>query len=427
MADLQPFTGLRYNPARVGDWGSVLAPPYDVINDAQRRDLIARSLYQIAHVETASTEAGIAKAAETLRHWRAARVLEREQRPAYYLLEQRFDHGGRERSRLCLFARARLVPWTEGPVLPHEWTMAIPKNTRTALRRATRADLSPLLAVVPDSDRQLGSLFDQVLQEEPVVTGSDPNGDHHRLRVIDQPDTVEALHAALARESVYMADGHHRYESALADRDRAAAEAADWTGEEPENFVLMGVVRAGDPGLIVGPTHRLLHIDGLSNALRGARERFEVRDIGPLSDGPERLLRAMTEAVPQGIAFGSVGLDPGRCLLLVATDATLSLLPQSLPISWSKLDVAVLHAALLEPLFGVDALVLRSGHAVTYVHEAEPAFAAVRNGDARCAFLLNPPPLEQIFATARSGDRMPQKSTYFKPKLPTGAVLYAFD
>lgn len=427
MADLQPFTGLRYNLARVGDWGSVLAPPYDVVDDAQRRDLISHSPYQITHIETASTNAGIAKAAETLRHWRAARVLEREQRPAYYLLEQRFVHEGRERSRLCLFARARILPWTEGTVLPHEWTMATPKKTRTALRRAARADLSPLLAVVPDRDRRLGSLFDQALQEEPVATGSDPNGDYHRLRVIDQPDAVEALRAALAHEPVYMADGHHRYESALADRDRAAAEATDWTGEEPENFVLMGFVRAGDPGLIVGPTHRLLHIDGSSDALRETRARFEVRDLGPLSDGPERLLRAMTEVAPQEIAFGSVGLDPGRCHLLVATDATLSLLPKSLPASWSKLAVAVLHFILLDPIFGIDDLVLHSGRAVTYAHEAEPAFRAVRNGEARCAFLLNPPPLEQIFATARSGDRMPQKSTYFKPKLPTGAVLYAFD
>ena len=427
MVDLQPFAGLRYNLAQVGDWGSVLAPPYDVIDDAQRRDLNTRSPHQITHIETASTDAEIAKAAETLRAWRAARVLEREQRPAYYLLEQRFDHEGRERSRLCLFTRARIVPWTAGAVLPHEWTMASPKKTRTALRRATHADLSPLLVIAPDSDRQLGSLLDQALQEEPVVMGSDPNGDHHRLRVIDQPDAVEALRAVLAREPVYMADGHHRYESALADRDRAAAEAADWTGEEPENFVLMGLVRAGDPGLIVGPNHRLVHVEGPSDALSETRARFEVRDIGPLSDGPSRLLRAMTEVAPHRIAFGAVGLDPGRCLLLIATDATLTLLPESLPTSWNQLDVAVLHSVLLEPLFGIDDRVLRSGCAVTYAHEAEPAFAAVQDGDARCAFLLNPPPLEQIFATARSGDRMPQKSTYFKPKLPTGAVLYAFD
>ena len=427
MPDLQPFTGLRYDPARVGDWGSVLAPPYDVIDDAQRRDLLARSPYQISHVETAGSDAEFAQAATTLHGWRSDNVLTRDAGPAYYLLEQRFDHEGRERTRLCLFLRARLVPWAAGEILPHEWTMAGPKKTRTALRRATRTDISPLFALAPDGDRRLGALMDQALQLDPVASGSDPSGDRQRLRVVDDRGAVAALRAALAREPVYIADGHHRYESALADRDRAAAQAHAWTGDEPENFVLMGLVRAADPGLIVGPTHRLLHVDVLPDVIAAIRARFDLRDVGPLRDGPAPLLRAMAEAGPGALAIGAAGLEPGRLHLLITTDATQALLPGTLPASWRKLDIAVLQAALLEPLFGIDDATLREGQALTYTHEPEPALAAVQDGAASCAFLLNPPPLEQIFATARSGDRMPQKSTYFKPKLPTGAVLYAFD
>lgn len=212
MPDLQPFTGLRYDPARVGDWGSVLAPPYDVIDDAQRRDLLARSPYQISHVETAGSDAEFAQAATTLHGWRSDNVLTRDAGPAYYLLEQRFDHEGRERTRHCLFLRARLVPWAAGEILPHEWTMAGPKKTRTALRRATRTDISPLFALAPDGDRRLGALMDQALQLDPVASGSDPSGDRQRLRVVDDRGAVAALRAALAREPVYIADGHHRYE-----------------------------------------------------------------------------------------------------------------------------------------------------------------------------------------------------------------------
>jgi len=430
MPDLQPFAGLRYNPARVSDWGSVLAPPYDVIDDAQRRNLIARSPYQITRVETAGTDAEIAEASTLLRNWRDDGVLEREPRPAYYLLEQRFDHGGRERTRHCLFLRARLVPWAAGEILPHEWTMAGPKKIRTALRRATQMDISPLFALAQDSDRGLGALLDEAGQLEPVASGSDHSGDHQVLRVVDQPDAVEALRAALAREPIYIADGHHRYESALADRDRATAKSSSWSGDEPENFVLMGLVRAADPGLIVGPTHRLLHVDPPLNAVAAARERFDVRDVGPVSDGPTRLLHAMAEITDAGsgaLAIGAVGLEPNRCHLLVTTDTTRAHLAHSLPTAWRKLDISVLQTALLQPLFGVDDDALRDGQAVTYTHKAKAVFAAVSSREAHCGFLLNPPPLDQIFATARSGDRMPQKSTYFKPKLPTGTVLYAFD
>ncbi len=427
MPDLRPFRGLRYDPAAVDDWGAVLGPPYDVVDAAERAALTARSPYQINHIESASGEPAIARAAEQLEQWQRRGVLRRDERPSYYLHEHLFQHEERERIRLCLFVRARLTPWGTGEIRPHEWTMSGPREERASLRRATRADISPVFAIAPDRWGGLGALLADALRRPVVAAGVDAAGDHHRLRVINEPASIAALQAALEAEPVYIADGHHRYESALADREQRAAATEAWTGDEPENFVLMGIVRAADPGLVVSATHRLVHSGQRPpNLVATLRSRFQVEEVGGPSAGPGPLLRRMQEAGGRAPAIGALGLEESRCHLLIADERTRAALPARLPPSWRDLDMALLQGALLEPLLGVDDAALRGGEAMTYTHDAVAAFAAVRDGRAWCALLLNPPALEQVFASADCGDRMPQKSTYFLPKLPTGVVLYSF-
>lgn len=428
MADIRPFHGLRYDPAVVGDWGSVLGPPYDIITPADRAALLARSPYQITQIEAAAGPEGIAEAAELLRRWRREGVLRADSAHlCYYLDEHHFRHQDKERSRLCLFAAVRLTPWEAGDVRPHEWTMSGPKAERLSLRQHARADISPVFGLLPDRGGRVAKALADARRIGVNVRGVDANGDEHILRLVQYPAVVDALRAACWQERIYIADGHHRYESALEHRDRQATAAKRWTGDEPENFILMGLVLADDPGLIVGATHRLVHRPAPAGLLAAVQERFEMREAGTIGEEIETLIGQMAEAGRARPAIGAVGLDGDRQHLLLADERTRAALPAAIPASWRDLDTALLQYAILKPLLGIDDEALKIGGAVTYLHDPQPAVEAVRSGAASCAFFLNPPTLGQIFATADSGDRMPQKSTYFTPKLPTGVAIYPFD
>ena len=307
--------------------------------------------------------------------------------------------------------------------------MSGPKVERLGLRQAARADISPVMTLVPDATGVIGQAFESARAHPPVIEGIDVSGERHTLRLLTDTAEVAALQQLFSQESLYIADGHHRYESAMEYRDRRAAEAgAAWTGEEPENFVLMGIVRAADAGLIVGPTHRLLHSAVPADAVTRIGERFQVQELVPIPQDIAALTQPLADASRAGsVALVAVGLVPGQAHLLIADDRTRRCLPSDLPESWVSLNPALLQYAILAPVFDIDDAALRAGAVISYAHEAKTALAAVLDGRATAAFLLPPPTLSQIFTAADGGDRMPQKSTYFLPKLPTGVVIYAFD
>jgi len=430
VTDVRPFRGVRFDPSVVGDWGAVLGPPYDIITDEQAAALRRRHPNQIQHIESATGEAGTAAAAQIFADWRGSGVLVQEAAPAYYLAEHHFSHEGTDYSRTCLYAAVRLTPWDAREVFAHEWTMPGPKEERMRLRKTVRADVSPLMALVPDRSGTIAGILAGAKSEEPTVTGTDYAEERHTLRLLSDPAQVEALHSALAADKVYMADGHHRYEAALAYRDERAAEAGSrWTGEEPENFVLMGLIVAGDPGLLLGGTHRVLHVPAPADTLARLGQVFDVQDVGSRRTGLDAayLLQGMRSVRNDGPTIGVVGLEGDRLHLLLSGESTRAAMPDTVPASWSALDAALLQYAVLEPIFGVTDSALRAGQAVTYTHDGAAAWAEVFDGSAGASFFLNPPSLDQIFSAADAGDRMPQKSTYFTPKLPTGLVLHAFD
>ncbi len=427
MTDVRPFRGVRFDPATVGSWGDVLGPPYDIITEEEAAALRGSHPNQITQIESASGEAGTAAAAALFDSWRESGVLLQDETPSYYLAEHGFQHNGQSHTRTSLYGAVRLTPWDSGEVLPHEWTMPGPRKERSRLRGTVGADVSPLMALLPDRSGTLATLIAQALESDPLVSGTDYAGETHTLRVIADPGPAEAIGSALASDTVYMADGHHRYEAALADRDARAAEAgASWSGDEPDNFVLMGLIVASDPGLLLGGTHRVVHVPLPNDIASRLAERFMVSDLG-VGDGPSALntlLGGMTSVRDDGPTIGAIGIGGGQ--LLLSGEAARSAMPGSVPASWSTLDAALLQYVVLEPLFGIDEAARARGDAVTYTHDAELARRLVANGSASAAFFLNPPSLEEIFASADAGDRMPQKSTYFMPKLPTGLVLHSF-
>ena len=436
MADLRPFRALRYRPEAVGDLGLALAPPFDVIDAEEQQSLHGRSPHNIVRLELGEErpddgpqENRYTRGAATLRDWRRSGVLIQEEQPALYIYVQEFEHEGRRRRRTLLLARLRLEPWQSGTIRPHEETGAAPKEDRLQLLRHLRANVSAIFALYRDPEGGSGRLLQT--SGTPLVDADTPDGQRHALFALTDTSTIEAVSASLRDVPLYMADGHHRYETALAYRDERQAQASDWTGEEPENFVLAALAAIEDPGLTLLPTHRLVRPPSLPPDLARRLERFfHVEDTTPKSYDGTALLRLMARLAAtttgRGTAFGALGLEEGRLHLLTLKDVAVAraLMPQSASGGWQALDTNVLEYAVLRETLGLDG---GAAGALDYTEDAERALQEVESGRWPLAFLLSPTPVEQVLAVADAGERMPRKSTFFHPKLATGLVLYSFD
>ena len=427
MADVRPFRALRYDPARV-DPALAIAPPYDVISPALQVDLYARSPHNIIRIEygeqlpdDTTTNSRYTRAAADVTTWRDMGILRRENIPALYHYRLRFEWDGKQHERDHIFGIVRLEEWEKGVVKPHEHTLSGPKQDRLELLRTTRTQVSPVYCLYQP----------RTAAKTPRITGDilyefDADSQRHTLSAITAERDITALHALFADSDFYIADGHHRYETALAYRDQCRAAASNWTGDEPENFVLIAMTDAVDPGLLVLPTHRLVHRPMQPGGLDRIRSLFDAQDIGGAGDD---VIGQLDKTPADATVFLGIGLEPGRAHLLTLRDraAAETSMPPGESAPWKRLDVNVLQYAILQSAFGIDDAALKAGGAVSYIQSPNEAAAAVVAGTASAAFLLNATPVGQIIAVSDVHGRMPQKSTYFYPKLPTGLVLNALD
>jgi uncharacterized protein (DUF1015 family) len=421
VAEVKPFRGLRYAPERAGSLSHLVCPPYDVIAPEEAARLRTASKYNAVHLELPEGSADEAdpssryqRAARTLQAWRVAGVLVQEARPALYLVQEDFTWDGRPRCRRGVLAAVRLADWSERVVLPHERTLSGPKADRLALLRASAANLSPVFLLHRSRPPAEDALWQAIDEAEPL--GEAGLDDGHTTRVWALSDGAQAWQAALANEPLYVADGHHRYETALRYRDeRRMTGSAD--ADAPYEYVLSYLVSMADPGLLVLPTHRCLPPGALD---RAALERFET-ERRPVAPGDEAALSAtLDELARRGKAGSAYALYlPGEVLLLAPRADAARWLPAERDAAWRALDVAQVEALLLQPLLGPEA-----PEQLTYTRSASEAARLVDQGAAAAAVLLNPTPPPQIAAVADAGERMPQKSTYFYPKPPTGLVFH---
>jgi uncharacterized protein (DUF1015 family) len=419
MADFRPFRALRYNTSIAGDPSSLVAPPYDVVSESDRARLYERSAYNIARVDygpdlavDSESDNRYTRASKQLTDWQQDEVLRLDDELRLYAYDQEFELRGKRMRRRAVFGRLRLEEWEQGIVLPHEVTGAGAKADRLKLLETTRVHLSPIMALyrpdaVPalqDSDLET-SVFDAILPSE-----------RHTLRPI-RPAVAEVLSRSLEDQRLYVADGHHRYETGLSYLNQFR-QMHGWSGEEPENFILAALVAADDPGLVVLPTHRLLKLDPFEISLRRLR-LYDLDDAGVASQSNvDALVERMARA--DGPVFGAIGLEPGRLHLLRPRDleAVLARTPSGRKPEWRRLDVTLLEHTVM-PAIGFDG---RPEH-IDYSEDHRHAAEAVASGAWDVALLLNPTPLEQVFACADAGERMPRKSTFFYPKLSTGVVM----
>ena len=418
MIDLLPFRGLRYDPAVVGDVGRVLAPPYDVIAEAEREQLhqshpqnIIRLILGRPQPSDGPAENVYSRAAATFADWRARQILRRDAHPAIYLYEQTFTSDGRQCRRLGFIALLSLHEGAEGGVFRHEQTFQGPKTDREQLLQAVRANLSPIFCLYPDgSDGPIHRQLARLAESATPVIDVQVRGERDRLWLVTDPGPIEALQAAMRPKQVIIADGHHRYEVALANRRLSPAVMAYFGWLE-------------DPAMVVLPIHRLVPM-GQAHALETMEARLS-RCVQLASVSEPETLFLMLEAGRNEVGlFGFYARGQYRLLRLQSTEVERSLAQHGVPAAWSTLDVALLHYVLLPHLANGQSV---AQWQITYTKDAREAVQWARGGDDRVAFLLNPVPVARIQEVALQGHRLPQKSTYFYPKVPSGLVINPFD
>lgn len=420
MAEFLPFNGLRYNLEKVR-LDDVLAPPYDVVKGGMRDELMQRSPYNVIEIELPQGEddAKYDHAAEVLKSWREQNILKLDD-SGFYVYEQEFTVPATEqiKKRRGILGALRLEEFGKG-VQPHEHTLSGPKQDRLKLLRATQTNISPIFGLYNDADGWSNALLDVVCSSKPQGEATDGEDVIHRLWHVTDDETVNAVVASLEDESILIADGHHRYETALNYRNECAAAAGNWTGEEGANWVMMMCVSTSDPGLIILPTHRAVKnvdatvINNLPNLLQ---KHFFVQSV-PFEQLSEKI---NSESLP---SIGLILPDASYQLTLREGDAHLAAMDNSKSHAYNELDVTVLHRLILENELGIDAEKLAGGEHVAYTIHAEEAQQKVLSGQTQAAFLLRSTRSEQVSDVANAGDKMPQKSTYFYPKLATGMVI----
>ncbi len=423
MAEIAPFRGIVYDPARAGPLDRLLAPPYDVISPPERAALAAKSPHNFVRIDLPEGDGDekYAQAARELRRWLDEGILRRDERPALYRYQQRFTSGGREYTRKGFISRVRLRRYEERVVLPHERTLSGPKLDRLKLTRACRAHLSQVFALYSDPSQRIEAEFAAVESTPPELEGRTDDGVVHRVWRLIDPGAQQRVAAALAEAKVYIADGHHRYETMLAIRDELRPQA-----RSPRSSIEYGPIfltSLQDPGLIVLPTHRVVHgLRGfeLEAFLERLRSRFDLRE---LRGGPEALREELSAAGRKGTALA---LASGPRVFLLALRAGQEVaVPGPEPVR--KLDVAVLHSLVLEEMLGIDRAAQERQTNLRYVKDFARALEEARLPEVQAVFLLNPTGVAQLKAVADAGEIMPQKSTYFFPKLASGLVLNPVD
>ncbi|MBI4717350.1 MAG: DUF1015 domain-containing protein [Planctomycetes bacterium] len=413
MADVAPFRAVRYDFDRLhGDLSAVLAPPYDVLDAKDKDALLRRNEQNIVAVDlphvppkSAGPPAAYERSAQLISQWLDAGVLVREAAPALYPYHQRFTHGGHSFTRRMVIARLRLQPFSDGVILPHEQTFGGPKEDRLALMKATRCNLSPIFGLYRDPQDRIGALFAAAVADKPAATGVLDDVEN-RIWIVRDAGTIGGVVQALSTQKVYIADGHHRYGTALMYRDWLRKQSVDGLGDDhPSNYVMFVLASMDDPGCLILPYHRALADVALSTVQ--AAWAPGVEEVPP--DKADLLLEDGRTGKRASLRFTN-------------RPALASLEPNESP-AWQALDTAYLHRYLIDGLLREK---LSADPKVRYAKSEEDARRTARE-QAGVALLLKPTPMEHLRAVSEAGGLMPQKSTYFHPKLATGLTIHPLD
>ena len=431
MAEIYPFRGWRYDISQVGDFSDVTAPPYDVIDTPQQTELYQRHPCNCIRLILNREEPGdqgaderYSRAADFLRHWQCEGVLMQEREDALYVYHQEYDWEGRHYVRKGFLGRLRLEEFGTGFVYPHEQTMSGPKADRLALTKACRTNLSAVFGLYPDAESNVQAPLEAAIIGKPPLEAMDHWRVVHRMWPVTEHTVINAVRDGMKDKPIFIADGHHRYETAINYRNWLRSEG-DLTGDqEAANFMLMMFVGMEDPGLAILPTHRLVSglPDVTADDMRSVlTDHFEVELIGVGSDGAKETWELMEIDDGQNV-FGFGTAADGHWLLARLTDSSpMAMLAADQSDEWRTLGVSVLHKLVLEHL--VAAKYSEAEPSCRYVHLLDEVISAQAEGTCQLACLVAPAGIDDVQKVASKFEKMPPKSTYFYPKLLSGLVF----
>ncbi|MFH0769460.1 MAG: DUF1015 domain-containing protein [Chloroflexota bacterium] len=432
MAEIRPFTGVHYNQSLISDLSAVICPPYDIIPPQLQQELYSKNEYNFIRIEfgrelpqDTATENKYARSAATMEQWLNQGILKVDETPAIYLHDQYFRLQGREYKRRGIIARVRLEEWDKKIVRPHEGTTAEPKSDRLRLMWALQANTSPIFALFEDRRKQISSLLDKKEQNRPLLSLRNANGEGHTIWALSEPQAVNQICASLADQPLYIADGHHRYESALAYQREKRTYSSSTSVDEPFNFVMMELVDFSDPGLIILPPHRLVRgisKSTLSELMAKLKVFFEIEDLPLNVPGVWKQVDDLLGKENE-VRLSLFGLVPERLLLLRLRDpsAVSQMMPYFHSELYKRLDVSIVDHVILEKLLALSRD--KESTLLAFSYDRLDAVDRVLNQEYQLAILLNPVKATAIKAIADVGDTMPRKSTYFYPKLPAGLIF----
>jgi uncharacterized protein (DUF1015 family) len=431
MADIRAFRAHRYDLGRVGALSDVVAPPYDVIDSALQDQLYSKSPYNVVRLILNREEAGdtevrnrYSRARQHLRDWLREDVISQDRAPGLYVCEQEFTIEEEKHRRRGFFARVRLEPFGEGNIFPHEETMPGPRADRLQLFRATEMNLSPVFGLYPDEDQSVQHSLDEAVRRALPMEARDHLGVTSRLWPVHDPHVVSAVAGLMGPRPVFIADGHHRYETALTYRKERLGDGGESDREAAVNFVLMYLVSMSDPGLIILPTHRLVNdVSDLTTDVLSQRlgEQFRIEVAGSGQEGARRAWKLIEEAgTQQVLGFGARADNQWLVARFVGDEMVMKELAPEHGAEWRSLAVSLLHEVVLGKLLPEGST---DKPKCSYVHLLSEVTDAMAAGQCQLAALVPPVGMSEVTAIAGHQERMPPKSTYFYPKILSGLVF----
>lgn len=426
MSEIRPLPGIHYT-TRTGerDLSARLAPPYDVLDAPAKQRLLDADAANFVKVDlphmppkTAGPEHVYAEAAAQVGAWLADGTLMRDATPAIYVYHQSFRYGGRDYVRKMFFARLRLEEFGKGSVFPHEQTFGGPKADRLLLTKATQANMSPIFGLYPDEENVVAKRLEGAIAgQEPLLEGR-LDDTENRVWAVTEPEAVDEIRALMRDKAMFIADGHHRYGTAMNYKAFVEERDGQLAEDHPANFVLCVCCAMGDPGLLILPTHRVLPGKRLSAEFFAGDANVELRRLD--ATDPDRVPLALAEIGPQAIAIKSAETDGYLAALPARADLLDDLEPDHCP-AWRRLALAFLHAYVIDRAVKPRLL----DGAEPELHYVKQAVAAVREADETggTVFLMPANTMEELRGVCEAGDLMPQKSTFFYPKLASGLII----
>jgi len=434
MADIRAFRGLLYNPEKISTLEEVVAPPYDVINEERREALYARHPANVVRLILGRELEGdtgkvnkYTRARDFLSTWTREKTLLRDEKPALYLYDQSYHADGIKKVRRGFMAAVKLEAFERGIILPHEATLAKPVADRLKLFRATQCNLSPVFGLYSDKERRVDDLLKGADAMPPFAVLEGEDGTRHEMRKLTEENTVHRITALFQEKKIILADGHHRYTTALAYK-REMDEKRGPNPAAPYNNVLMYLTNMYGDGLSVGPIHRIIHgveIDR-GRLKKDLEALFDVEVVN--GRGPECCIKALADrlrsAAGQGISFALYFGGGESWFLQQRADVNLAdTIAIDGPEELRRLDVTVAHSLLIEGALKISREDIKGQRHLIYKKDPLEAASLVDSGAAQLACLMNPTRVDQVEAIAGRGYLMPQKSTFFYPKLLTGLVM----